>query len=100
MRKRQRIVATCFDERGRKLSKAVNSYVKSHPAQRFFAIKAGRPDAIFLHAEMAAMLKAKHPIHRLVVERYTNGKPALAAPCSVCMKAIEHFNVKVLEYTK
>lgn len=100
MRPRYKIVATCYDKEGRVVSRSINNYDKTHPAQAHFAKMVGLPSKMFLHAEIAALLKCKMPPYRLVVERYyKNGKPAPAKPCKVCQKAIEHFNVKVLEHT-
>lgn len=100
MNKRYEITALAYDKRGRLLSVGKNSYVKSHPVQRKYGVRAGRPKAIYMHAEIAALLKARGPVHKLVVLRYdTNGKPAPAAPCIMCQLAIKDFGVKEVEHS-
>jgi len=102
MSKKHHIVARCYDKRNRLLSRAINSYKQTHPIQAKYAEKAGQPARQFLHAEMAALLKAgTKKVHKIVIERYyANGEPALAKPCPVCSLAIKDWNVKVVEYTK
>jgi len=51
------VYATCLDRQGRVLSHATNSYTKSHPLQNYFAKRSGQPHKIYLHAEIAAILK-------------------------------------------
>lgn len=100
MSRRYDITALAYSKRGKLLAVGRNSYVKTHPLQAKFARKAGRKDAIYLHAELSALLKAKEPVHKLVVLRYTKaGKPALAKPCESCQLAIKAFGVKHVEHT-
>lgn len=101
MKKRFEIKATCFDKKGKVISVGYNSYSKTHPIQSHFARLAGLPEKTFLHAEVAALLKAKGKnIHKIKVERYdSEGNPANATPCPVCMKAIMAWGVKNIEYT-
>lgn len=104
--KRHNIVATIYDRKGRVLSRATNNYTKTHPLQAYFARLAGENERIYLHAEIAALLKAgtKTP-HSIFIERRTKdgphgaGKPACAAPCAICRLALEHFGVKKVTYT-
>lgn len=99
-RKRYQITAYAYDKRGRLLSVGHNSYVHTHPLQAEYARRAGRPQAIFLHAELAALLRARRPVHRLVVKRFnSDGQPELAKPCSICQFAISDWNVQQVEHT-
>lgn len=93
--------AYCYDKRGRLIASATNSYSRSHPIQKHFAILANKPEAIYLHAEIAAILKCgDRPVHKIKVERHTkDGKPALAKPCPICQIAINSWNIKVVEHT-
>jgi tRNA(Arg) A34 adenosine deaminase TadA len=95
------ITATILDKRGRILSQAQNNYRKSHPYQRRIACSVGEPDRIFLHAEIAALIKLKQGTpHKIIVERYLkNGKPANAKPCRVCEEAIKLKGIERVEYT-
>ena len=101
MKTRYKITATCFDKRGYVLSRATNSYKKTHPLQAYFAAKVGHPERKFLHAEIYAILKAKgRSIHHLVVERFGANKEWLdAKPCEVCMEAIKAFGIKYLTFS-
>lgn len=96
------VQATIFDRAGNVLSRASNNYTKSHPIQARFADAAGQPERIFLHAELSALIKLQdcHKPYRIFVERYTkDGKPALAQPCAVCWAALEHWKIRVVQYT-
>ena len=95
--------ATLYDKRGKILAQGTNSYSKSHPLQGKFAVEAGKPDAIFLHAEIDALRKCKDwsLIRRIRIERYdVHGNPKLAKPCRVCQHAIESIGIPEIEYTK
>ena len=96
------IVARAYDKKGRLISRAVNSYKQTHPIQAKYAILANQSARIFLHAEIACLLRAgTKKIYKLVIERYyANGEPALAKPCPVCQKAIEDWGIKIVEYTQ
>ena len=101
MKTRFFIVAKCYDKRGRLLSVGFNSYTKSHPLQKHFAERVGHSHKVYLHAEIAAILRAKdQPIYRITVERYDKkGLPVNAEPCPICKAAIEAFNIQVVEHT-
>jgi tRNA(Arg) A34 adenosine deaminase TadA len=95
------ITATITDKRGRVLSQAQNNYSKSHPIQSSLASRMGQPSRIFLHAEIAALIKLrKGTPHKIFVERYhKDGKPANARPCPVCEYAIKQAGISHVEYT-
>ena len=100
MSRRYEIKALAYDKRGKLLSVGLNSYTKTHPLQALLGRKAGKPNAIYLHAELAALLKSKEQVHKLVVLRYDkDGKPAMAKPCPACQLAITHYGVKHVEHT-
>lgn len=100
MSKRHQITALAYDKKGKLLSVGRNSYVRTHPLQAHYGKRSGRPAAIYLHAELAALIKARGQVHRLVIMRYhNNGAPALAKPCPACQMAINDFNVKIVEHT-
>ena len=103
MSKPQEITATIFDKKGKILAKAKNSYSKTHPFQAKMAQKVGKPEKVFLHAEIHAIIKAlktgKQP-YKILVERYhRDGTPALAEPCEVCKMAIKEAGISKIEYT-
>lgn len=98
--KRQNITALAYDRKGNLLAVGKNSYTKTHPLQAKYGKLAGKPNAIYLHAEIAALVRARGNVHKLVVLRYgANGKPLLAKPCKACQLAIKDFGVKQVEHT-
>lgn len=101
-RKQYRLVATIYDKKGKKLSQGENSYCKTHPYQIRLAKRVGRPDAVFLHAEIQALvrLKDKSKAHKIVIERFdSRGNPRLAKPCEICSLAIEESGIEIVEHT-
>ena len=98
---KHKLTAYCYDKKGNLLSYAVNNYHKSHPIQAYFATKVGLDRKIFLHAEVAALLKAgKRKVYEIRIERFNKqGKPLLAAPCPICCEAIKAWGVSVISYT-
>ena len=97
-----RVFAQVFDKRGRLLSCAVNSYVKTHTVQAKAADKVGRPSSIYLHAEIAALIKIKDwtKAHKMVVLRHLkDGTPALAKPCLICQHVINQTGIKHIEWS-
>lgn len=100
---KQKITATIYDKRSKVLSIGENSYHKSHPKQAEFAKIAGREEAIFLHAEIAAIIKLKekaNSAYKIYIERYNkNGQPVLAKPCEICQIALEIAGIEIVEYT-
>ena len=92
-----------------------NSY-RSHPFVKYFSESDSK---ICLHSELDALNKAvryfsrrsgvsyKKSISHLFLSGFTasvarvlsNGEPALAKPCSVCQKALDHFKVSNIEWT-
>jgi hypothetical protein len=92
--------AIAFDEKDNILAVAYNSYTKSHPLQAMYARQANMPCKIYLHAEIGALIKAKAPVHRLVVVRIgRDGHLRPSAPCPVCALAIETADVKIVEHS-
>lgn len=98
----QNITAFAYDRKGRLLSVGRNSYVKTHPLQAKAAKEVGEGYKIYLHAEVAALVKIKnwHKVHKIVVTRYgKNGEPMLAKPCKVCQRVINMAGVEKVEHT-
>jgi cytidine deaminase len=60
----------------------------------------GKPGAIFLHAEVACLIKARgEDVYKLVVIRHGAKGPLPAKPCPICQRVIQAFNVKRVEHT-
>lgn len=100
MSKKYEITAIAYNKRGRVIAVGHNSYEKTHPTQAKFGRKSGKPNAIYLHAELRAILRAREPIHRLEVFRYdSKGKPANSKPCPSCQLAIKEYGIKKVVHT-
>lgn len=69
--------------------------------QQHYAILAGKPFNIFLHAEIAAIVACKNKkIHTIIVTRFNKqGLPMNAKPCPICTLAIKDFNIKRIIHT-
>lgn len=95
------MTALAYDKRGRLVAIGKNSYHKTHPLQKSLALRAGKPNKIFLHAEIDAIVKAKgRPIYKMVVLGYnSNGKAVRSKPCSCCMIGINDYGIKHVEHT-
>jgi len=101
-RQTQEITAIIYDKKGRILSIGKNSYVKTHPKQALHAAKVGRPEKIFLHAEMDAIIRCKNlsRASKILVSRVSKkGKYVNAKPCPVCESAIKEAGIKNVEWT-
>jgi deoxycytidylate deaminase len=92
--------------RGRRiLANGYNSLQKTHPLQAFYASQVNKPEAIFLHAEMAAIVEAKSKGLDLdgasiyVFRRGLGGDVRMARPCKICMKALTDHGIKSIFYT-
>jgi tRNA(Arg) A34 adenosine deaminase TadA len=98
-----RIDAVITDKRGRVIASAGNSYEKTHPIQKKYAILAGCPKREFLHAEIRAIIKAlktEKELWKIEISRTDYiGNTRLAKPCKICELAIQEAGIKRIEYT-
>lgn len=102
MRKKYSIKAFLYDKKGRVLAVGENSYTKTHPIQVKLAHKHNLKEKIFLHAEIAALVKLKNwdNVYRIKIERYDKkGKPRNAKPCPICQDALDQAGVQIIEHT-
>lgn len=101
-KKKFEITAIIYDKKGKVLSIGKNSYVKTHPLQSFHANAVGLPHKTFLHAEIHAITRCRSltKAHRIAVFRYdSQGRPANAKPCPVCLSAIRAAGIPIIEHT-
>lgn len=62
--------------------------------------RVGKEGSIYLHAEIAALVKAREPVYKMEILRFNAaGKPVLAKPCEGCALAMKEFGVKVIVHT-
>jgi len=94
------IKAVIFDKKGRILSEAENSYTKTHPYQKRLAEKSKNPHRIYLHAEIAALVRCRGTPYKISITR-TNakGELVLAKPCDICELAIKEAGIKIVEFS-
>jgi deoxycytidylate deaminase len=96
----------CVIAKGRKqVASGCNTLSKTHPLQSYYATLVGKPDAIYLHAEMAAIVEAKSKGVDLtgasvyVFRRGLDGDVKMCRPCRICMRALADAGVKEIIYT-
>jgi tRNA(Arg) A34 adenosine deaminase TadA len=91
-------IAAVINKWGHILSIGENSYIKTHPVQKRFAIIAGKPNSQYLHAEIAALVKSSG--YGLVVLRISKrGELVLSKPCPICMLAIKEAKIDRVWYS-
>lgn len=104
MTRKYDITAIIKDKHGHIISRANNSYVKTHPIQAHYAERVGREQKIYLHAEVLAIIRAGEKIekaHTIEIYRFDRlGKTKLAKPCPICMELIKTTPIKRIVYTQ
>lgn len=66
------------------------------------SLLAGEPaERVYLHAEVAVLLKSRNSeVYSVLVQRFTaNGEYAMARPCKTCFAGLKLFGVKEVRYT-
>lgn len=104
-RGRDRIGCVAFDKKGRILGSATNSYSKTHPEQAKYAQQVGLDEKIYLHAEIACIIRAQkllkkdQSINLLSIARLNRkNEPLNSKPCPICIEAIKEAGVEKIEY--
>jgi deoxycytidylate deaminase len=88
--------AYVYDRRGRLLAVGENQYDRTHAVQYRYARRSGEPMRVYLHAEMAAIIKALKrgtPHMILVTRHFADGTPAPSKPCPACWLAIKEAGI-------
>lgn len=86
--------------KNRVLTCACNMEKKSHPIQAKFAKRVGLKEKIYLHAEVAALVKCRQEVDAIVVARVNSqNKLRLAKPCKICQLAISEAGVNKVYYS-
>jgi len=92
---KQHIVAVAV-RKGKVIGVGYNSYSKTHPEQARLARGVGQDERIYLHAEIAALLRCRAKPDSLYIARVKRtGELGNAAPCPVCSAAINLINPKM-----
>lgn len=94
-----RHAAICLDKRGQIVSWATNSR-KTHPVQAEYAKRTGKEQKVSLHAEIAALIRARDDIETVVVARINKrGELRNSKPCPICRLALEEAEVSEIWFS-
>lgn len=99
---RKRVGAVLYTSKKREITSATNNDYKSHPIQARWAERVGLREKIYLHAEMAALIKAREEGDTIVVVRLGghDGKSLRnAKPCPICEPALRYAGIKHVYYS-
>jgi deoxycytidylate deaminase len=89
-------------KKNRVLVCATNNEKKTHPLQAHWAQKVGRPQKIYLHAELSALVKSKEDGDKIVVARLGGHKQnelRMAKPCPICEAYLRECGIKDVYYS-
>jgi len=79
---------------------ATNLEKKSHPIQARFAERVGLGEKIYLHAEIAALVKCREECDTIVVARVNpQHKLRMAKPCPICDLALKEAGISKIYYS-
>ena len=88
--------------KGRVVAKGVNQDTKTHPLQARLAELVGLEEKIYLHAEVAALIRCRSDVDTIVVARlggHEGDELRNARPCPICTLALEQAGIKHIYYT-
>ena len=98
MKMRYHFKAIITDKKGNVLSVGENNYKKSHPYMAKMAMACGEDKKIFLHAEIAAIIKC-HDLKKAsnihIYRVRNNGEIELVNPCKICRSAIKVLGLNI-----
>ena len=92
-------LAACIVRKRQLISVGFNKK-KTHPLQWKFS---KCDEAVYLHAEIDAIINAREDIRgatMYVLRVMKDGKTGLAKPCEGCARAIKHYGIKRVYWTK
>lgn len=99
---RHNLKAVIFNKKGHVLSTGFNNYLKTHPYMKKLAVRNLTPEKLYLHAEVAAILRCKDlsKAHRILITRVgKSGDLLLAKPCKICQTAIKAAGISIIEHS-
>ena len=98
----RKLVGALLLHKNKVVVQAVNLDTKTHPTQAKYAKRVGRKQKIYLHAEIAALIKCRSQCDTIVVVRLGgHGHDELrnAKPCPVCALALKEAGVNNIVYS-
>jgi len=99
---RKRVGAVLYNSKKREITSATNNDFKSHPLQARWAERVGLDEKIYLHAEMACLIKAREDADTVVVVRlggHDGQSLRNARPCPICEPALRFAGIKHVYYS-
>lgn len=84
------------------IATATNLDFKSHPLQAKWAEKVGLKEKIYLHAEMACLIKAREDADKIIVVRlggHSGRALRNAKPCPICEAALRYSGIQHIYYS-
>ena len=99
---RKKVGAVLYNSKRRVITTAVNNDYKSHPRQAWWAQRVGLSEKIYLHAEMACLIKAREDADTIVVVRlggYDGKSLRQSRPCKICEPALRYAGIKHVYYS-
>lgn len=88
--------------KNRVISTSPNLDCKSHPFQARLAKQVGLDPKIYLHSEIATLIRAKEDGDTMIVARVggtSHNELRIAKPCPICSAALELANIKRIIYS-
>ena len=84
------------------ITQAVNQDTKTHPLQARLAELVGLDEKIYLHAEIAALIRCRSEVDTIIVARiggHKGNELRNAKPCPICSLALQQAGIKHVYYT-
>ena len=100
--KSRKKVGALLLQKNKVITQAVNQDTKTHPLQAKLADLVGLGEKIYLHAEIAALIRSRSEVDTIVVARlggHNHDELRNAKPCPICSLALEQAGVKHIYYT-
>ena len=96
----KKLVGAVLLNKNRVVTTATNLERKSHPLQAKFAERVGLKEKIFLHAEIAALVKCREECDTIIVARVNSqNKLRNSRPCPICSLALKQAGVSKVHYS-
>lgn len=96
----KKLVGAILLNKNRVVTTATNLERKSHPLQAKFAERVGLKEKIFLHAEIAALVKCREECDTIIVARVNSqNKLRNSRPCPICSLALKQAGVSKVHYS-
>ena len=96
---RFKFCCVALNKSGHIISMSFQQGTKTHPLQVKYANKVNLNEKIYLHAEIATIIKATNPTTLFVCRVDFENKVVLSKPCPICELAIKQSSIQQCYYT-